>query len=351
MIDNKNFNRIGYIDAIKGFAIILVVFGHCVSSIYLLRLIYMVHLPIFFFIGGYFLNTDSDIKSLICNKSKSLLYPYLTFGFLVIILLTIKSLFIGDFTAKMLLKRLFALFYGHHIWIHESNTNYIGALWFLPCLFCSEIIAALIIKAKRNSIKILLCTLFFAIGIIASLPSVGSRVRLPLAFDVSCVACFIVISGYLFRKYEETISKWYICVVLCAFGLIAGFSDYYLCNRFLFEFAYIDMLELRFGIMPLFLIATICLSAGIMIVVKTLYRYIKTIFIPFEGIGIISLIIMCTHLYIRDFLRPVISEFPASNFVLAVATTVVSVLLSIIIYKYAKPVFSYSSMIKSIKKR
>ena len=63
--------RISYIDALRGFAIILVVIGHLVQNNYsdayhnsILDVIYSIHMPLFFFISGcvakrYIVNTES----------------------------------------------------------------------------------------------------------------------------------------------------------------------------------------------------------------------------------------------------------------------------------------------------
>ena len=75
-------NRIHRFDNLKGLAIILVVIGHLIflkntNEINLIRnFIYIIHLPIFFFVAGYFSKTDADqpIKSF-----KRLMIPFILF--------------------------------------------------------------------------------------------------------------------------------------------------------------------------------------------------------------------------------------------------------------------------------
>lgn len=95
--------RIQYIDAVKGFAIFLMVFAHSIgwnmsdwqnicrdsNSLdgFLWQLIYSFHMPLFFMVSGYFqpLHTDSYLR-IIKKKSLRLLLPYVTTGFLMLLI-------------------------------------------------------------------------------------------------------------------------------------------------------------------------------------------------------------------------------------------------------------------------
>lgn len=80
--------RIGWIDAYRGFAIILIVIGHIISFgiedyksseslIIIRRIITTVWLPAFFWISGYLSYTgrQSSIIQSILNKAKLLIFP------------------------------------------------------------------------------------------------------------------------------------------------------------------------------------------------------------------------------------------------------------------------------------
>ena len=97
--------RIGYLDAIKGFAIILVVIGHvlawnfhdlnvmmhplCVEDIkfgLLWNLMYSFHMALFFMVSGYLVNfTGKSKKIFIKKKIHRLLIPYITTGFIILV--------------------------------------------------------------------------------------------------------------------------------------------------------------------------------------------------------------------------------------------------------------------------
>ena len=83
MNEIKTVGRINRFDNLKGFAILLIVFGHLCfiydknNLVYLLRnFVYLVHLPIFFFVSGYFskIGPNEPIKAF-----KRLLVPYILF--------------------------------------------------------------------------------------------------------------------------------------------------------------------------------------------------------------------------------------------------------------------------------
>lgn len=97
--------RIEYLDAIKGFAIILVVFGHVLAWNFtdlntimhpvvfedirfglVWNLIYSFHMALFFMVSGYLTNLDNKSKfQFIKKKTHRLLVPYITTGFLILI--------------------------------------------------------------------------------------------------------------------------------------------------------------------------------------------------------------------------------------------------------------------------
>lgn len=118
--------RIHKYDNLKGLAILLIVFGHCLYSIpgfagVLRQGIYIFHLPIFFFVAGYFSRIHEDIVE---KSVKRLIIPY-------IVLTIISFLFcIPSYTTG-------TLFF-----------NPYGGLWFLLALFTMKILLPPLNKLK-----------------------------------------------------------------------------------------------------------------------------------------------------------------------------------------------------------
>lgn len=81
-------HRILYLDNIKGFAILLVVLGHCIQfsnpkfdDDFLFRFIYSFHMPLFFMVSGYVsCKIQFSWKETIRKRLYQLMLPYLLWG-------------------------------------------------------------------------------------------------------------------------------------------------------------------------------------------------------------------------------------------------------------------------------
>ena len=129
--------------------------GHRSVNEYVTVFIYMFHMPLFFFISGYLDRMNEiEMKTVLKKKAKRLLYPYVTFGILIILYNTCFEWMRGIRGVEKLGKRLIALLYGNYIW--ENNSDYIGTLWFLVALFCVSVLSnAAIMIAKENRKRLL----------------------------------------------------------------------------------------------------------------------------------------------------------------------------------------------------
>lgn len=135
-------------DIMKGIAILLVVLGHSVPDqasasgiasypLYLMRtIIYSFHMPVFFFVAGYFMHIPlkEGFQKFVKDKSIRLMVPYFTIGLLY-------------FPFKLVLSKFASQqIYPQDIWKIFIGINPDGELWFLYCLFFISIIIALLVK-------------------------------------------------------------------------------------------------------------------------------------------------------------------------------------------------------------
>src|SRR5689334_711901 len=72
--------RFGWVDSAKGIGIILVLLGHTPIPVEYKLFIYAFHMPLFFFIGGLFLNMEKSSDVFFKDKIRSLLLPYIVFA-------------------------------------------------------------------------------------------------------------------------------------------------------------------------------------------------------------------------------------------------------------------------------
>ncbi|MGX7105676.1 acyltransferase family protein [Globicatella sanguinis] len=142
-------NRISWIDNLKTFGVILVVFGHFSPNIFFSKIIYSFHMPLFFFLSG-FLRKDRNFKSVLSTKSKSILLPYL-----ILSIISFPFGILRDYAFNIEIswsERILQLFF----W--NGSVGWNSPLWFLLVLYLIEIIYALILNFT-NRINIVLIML------------------------------------------------------------------------------------------------------------------------------------------------------------------------------------------------
>lgn len=127
------------LDMMRGWAIILVVLGHAGVSDAFRVFIYSFHMPLFFFISGFFCSDRKNIKSFLFSKWKSLYVPFATVYSLLIFLSHWLYQFdltrfdydsLGDIGKALCLVLRFRV----------GAMDLLGHFWFLPVLFFISII-------------------------------------------------------------------------------------------------------------------------------------------------------------------------------------------------------------------
>ncbi|WP_196048872.1 acyltransferase family protein [Clostridium saudiense] len=147
--------RIKYLDVLRGFLILTVVFGHIIDENDTLSIIiYTIHMPAFFIISGMLNNINNKTKTLkyMGKRLKSLIIPYIIFSLMTIFIhIFINKGITGDIKSEIL-----SVIIGRGV----------GAVWFLMALFIAESIYLLLNRIINNKvINIIIITLLFIFGI------------------------------------------------------------------------------------------------------------------------------------------------------------------------------------------
>lgn len=195
-----NTNRISYYDTAKGILIILVIIGHCIQksgleatstlafypSVISLRIICSFHMPAFFILSGMLFDSEKwcsiPIKSFLKKRFYQLMIPY--FFFEICGYIWYKHLYGYDFpNVKRAIFNTFTI---------QCN---VGACWFLPTIFISEIILYLICK-HGNKI----------IGSIIAIAGIFSFMFIPdNNYAIAICRCFagflFLFIGYNYKQY------------------------------------------------------------------------------------------------------------------------------------------------------
>lgn len=292
--------RIEYIDIAKGIGILLVVMGHndfAVVSPYAYKVIYSFHMPLFFFLSGYFINPSIGFWNFFKKRFNSLLKPY----FFTIFLIYFVSVSFGKMGFQMAITRITKSLYGtgHYIdWVQ---------LWFLPHLFVVSLYAfvfyAVVSKVNSRFARwlILLLTLGLAsIFLTTFYPfqlSISGKeytlFGLPFSLDLILLSGFFFILGGEARHVtsERLFGNGLFLLVTGAAVMLLNlfFSQRIDLNTRLYESFLINTVEAIAGI--LFILA---LSRQVELRTERLASL-------FKYFGKISLILLVFHVPIQDF--------------------------------------------------
>ena len=273
--------RIEYIDIARGITIFLVVLGHSYSEEnVILQWLYSFHMPFFFIISGllYGLKYNSSDKLSFGwkEKAKSLLLPYLFWGFVFQMFLWTLEI-IGGVPILETFKMRMGTFF-------ELSS---GPMWFLPCMFIATLI--FFIRTNKKWIHIGVAILLLGIGMFAPEPAhIGFLYR---AFIGNFFICFGFYSYKFFRKVINNI-------LFALIGLISLFL--------IFQNETVSIAARSFG-NPILYIVNGCLGTWVLIQLCMKLELSKLSACKVLQIlklwGAKSVVILCTHSCIIEILR------------------------------------------------
>lgn len=292
--------RIEYIDIARGIGILLVVLGHNdfgYISPFVYKLIYSFHMPLFFFLSGYFLKPSIPFFDFFKKRFNSLLMPYL----FTIFLIYFASVSFEKMSFRTALQRITKSLYGsgHYIdWVQ---------LWFLPHLFVVSLYAFLFfaIFGRWNNRYVRWVALIATLGISSlflkdfypfTLSVFGKQYELfglPFSLDLVLLSGFYFILGSEIRQAtsEKTFENIYLLIgsAVALLAMVYFFEARNDFNTRTYDSYWVNTLESVLGI--LFVLA---LSRQIEMRTSrpaALFRYF----------GQISLFILLFHVPIQDF--------------------------------------------------
>lgn len=275
--------RIEWVDIAKGIGIICVVIGHTeISDTLFGRIIYLFHMPLFFYISGYLYKKQENMKAHLKNKSIQLLIPYFVFLFIftpvngLSDLLNNTSLSISDIISFVLK-------------ILSGGKNIGGAttvFWFITCFYLTQILYNLLHnKFSEKSINYI-AVVMLILGYLS--PMLIADINIPWNANVVLVALPVYHIGYLSRKFDLTINNYILSIVIICIVVLAAFIPD-------IDF---DMKDSHYGIPVLSLVCSLFLITFVKKIsyyVASSNTIVKQIL---EQIGKASLIIMYFHMLI-----------------------------------------------------
>ena len=321
----------------------LVVLGHndfALVSPFAYQVIYSFHMPLFFFLSGYFINPSVGFWEFVKRRFNSLLKPYL----FTIFMIYFVSVSFEKMSFQTALFRITKSLYGSGYYLDWVQ------LWFLPHLFVVSLYAyAFLFVLSRVDNRwlrwcILLATLAISIPLLKTFYPFPLQVPgkdyelygLPFSFDLVFLSGFFFILGSEVRQItsEETFNS---PILFSGTGIVLLLLNYFFparidLNTRLYESFLINTAESIIGI--LFILA---LSRQIELRSEKLASL-------FKYFGQISLIILIFHVPIQDFWGQKVLAVTNNTSLSIWAGFIMGVAGSILIYELfikANPVASF----------
>ena len=210
MTRKNTIQRLLAFDAMKCFAILLVIWGHCIGELSscniadrsMYRIIYSFHMPLFMMISGYFATSSMSLPPItfLKKKSRQLIYPCLVIGFIIWII--IESTHSFHFQRENI---SFGALLIDYYWFSD--------FWFLKSCFICYCLAYLGIKSKIKEKYWIIITLLLSQCIVP--------------FFVSFMyPCFILgMEIRINEKIKEIIHKYRWTIIACFVILLFFYSS------------------------------------------------------------------------------------------------------------------------------
>lgn len=283
--------RIGYLDAAKGIAMLIIIWGHVSDHADMISVWgSSFKLSIFFIISGFLVcrsrKAVPEKKAVFKKLFKSLMVPYLIFSLIWIIIHVSKNLILyGTLAVEDNIDNIYAVL----------TLRGISTLWFLSSMFIGRLIFEFSGSYRLKVWKqCAVCIVLTAILIILSIAfgmfkkTMSIWITYPfLTFVKGITAYVFFLSGWIIGKSEQKIGSGKLTKFLCIFGFILNIILSMFNRR-------VDMNYFSFGVHPLlFFVCGLLGSVGLIVLLQALYS-VSRIRLT-EMIGRNSLFFMLTH--------------------------------------------------------
>ena len=221
-----------YITIAKALGIILMVIGHSGCPQVLFRIIYLFHMPLFFFCSGIFYKEMSNIEStslFLKKRISSLYFPFVKWSLLFMLL---HNLFMAvgiynseyGFEGGSSIYSVQDIFY-KMIMILLTMHDYeelLGGFWFIRALFISSIIIAvfsLLLKNQKRYKHELLCGIFLVLTLLIRRFMPNPEIWRDIS--MGCLGAFFYMMGNLSKRYFRYWQNKHGAVLCCLFLLLS----------------------------------------------------------------------------------------------------------------------------------
>ena len=264
--------RIRWIDIAKGILILLVIIGHCEVGSCVKYVIYSFHMGAFFFLSGLTFSAKNNPKVFVTKKVKSLLLPYCFFSVLLTAYNFAKHIvFSSAFNLKDAIMSFFVPISGKY----ESS---VYGLWFLPCIFLTELLLYSIIRfySKNKVVSVIYgITVVVGFGLIFIFTKIACVVTI-IPISILCILCGYLAKRVLFKIYNYRAFAFAVSFVV--------FTLLVILNNILSDSS-LDLSSLNLGCVPIYILSTFFGSVAVCTISMCIEKIKFTKLITYIGIN------------------------------------------------------------------
>lgn len=201
----ENTKRLQFLDVARGFALLLVMIGHCISKdSFLHHFLFTFHVPLFFVIGGYVYRYK---KGAYKKDFWQLAVPY---GIVVFVVMISTKIMGGTPYYASVWEVLRSALFG--CGVKHDDISLIGAIWFFPTMYFARRYMDFIFATGKRELHRALLVGAFVLGAVGLSKE---KVWLPLNVDVAMAAVLFMYVGYLLKEKNFRLNAETAIVAVC----------------------------------------------------------------------------------------------------------------------------------------
>ena len=303
------------LDILRGIGILLMIFDHADFGDTLHIFIQSFHMPLFFIVSGY-LWKDRPVGKVLTIRFRTLLIPYFFFSFLYFCL-SLVAFRRDQFNALVTFKTIFLYPTDLH------NRSWFGALWFLPCMFLTNVVYTILGKCKffYKAIGVFIITTFGAIW------SSTSNVMLPLCLEPFAAALLFMLIGETIHKYglnDRVFSFKFSTLLLLACWAVLAFLN-----------KSVDMRSARLNTVPLYFLNGFLGTLAFWDISRWInslrFRNVSKIQKSLQFVGKYSIVYLCIHQFPLWILKHNVSYYLSDNPIIRILYRCIMFILPVIL--------------------
>lgn len=317
----KTLERKTWIDILKGILILFVIWGHTTTNSLVLNWLSSFYMPCFFILSGWLIKKEGKLKKFVYKKVRGVLFPYFCFALLWVLFCFLKNFIVeSDFN---LFRALLSIVLPYSGRVGGSAYN----LWFLPCLFLSQILIAVVVYGKGlgKVIAILAWTIFLMLGIFV-------KNYCSLLYATALASVFVGFGFYISNYFVPKLKSRKVGLQIMT-AVIGGFTHIscLILNVVILKNT-LDFSAASFGIVPIYMLGGLGGSVffiGIVSILKDIP--------PLEYVGKNSLVYYALHYEILAIVGFVVFKFIGDSLLMEIIIFVLTlVLTTVVVWIYNK---------------